>query len=164
MSKLKYLVLIICCFIASCNSDSPSSPSENNLHKNEPETGAEGGANSNTNNNSTEDKYYFELEMPAAREIRTEAGSTKIYFKCNQSYSISTSGNISGLTLSHTYGEGDGSVTVSFDEVQYQVSGSNITWKESGYIIFTVKEGNKNNFNIVKKEFFLVRIGYKARV
>lgn len=126
MSKLKYLVIIICCFLASCNTDSPSSPSDNNQHKNETATEVE--SNSNTNNNSTEDKYYFELDIPAAREIRTEAGSTKIFFKCNQSYSISTSGNISGLTLSHTYGEGDGSVTVLFDEVQYQESGSNITW------------------------------------
>lgn len=162
MSKLKHLVIIICCFLASCNTDSPSSPSENNQHKNEAAT--EVGSNSNTNNNSTEDKYYFELDIPAAREIRTEAGSTKIFFKCNQSYSISTSGNISGLTLSHTYGEGDGSVTVLFDEVQYQESGSNITWNESGYIIFTVKEGKKNNFNIVKKEYYLVRRGWKARL
>lgn len=132
------------------------SPSDNEQRQNR--------GDSNSNNNTSEDKYYFELVRPASREIRTEAGSIQIFFKCNQEYTISASGNIIGLRLSHTSGRGNGSVTVSFDKVQYKESGLNITWDESGYIIFTVKEGNKSNFRVVRKEFYLVRRGSKMKV
>lgn len=143
-------------FCVACNTDEPSFPSDNEQHQN--------GGDSNSSSNTSEDKYYFELDRPASREIKTEAGSTQIFFKCNQEYTISASGNITGLRLSHTSGRGNGSVTVSFDNVQYKESGSNITWDESGYIIFTVKEGNKSNFSVVRKEFYLVRKGSKMKV
>ncbi len=157
MNKINLLILTLCCiFCAACNTDEPSSPSDNEQHQN--------GGDSNSSSNTSEDKYYFELDRPASREIKTEAGSTQIFFKCNQEYTISASGNITGLRLSHTSGRGNGSVTVSFDKVQYKESGSNITWDESGYIIFTVKEGNKSNFSVVRKEFYLVRRGSKMKV
>lgn len=157
MNKINLLILTLCCiFCVACNTDEPSSPSDNEQHQN--------GGDSNSSSNTSEDKYYFELDRPASREIKTEAGSTQIFFKCNQEYTISASGNITGLRLSHTSGSGNGSVTVSFDKVQYKESGSNITWDESGYIIFTVKEGNKSNFSVVRKEFYLVRRGYKMKV
>ncbi len=158
MNKLKSFVLIFCCiFSGSCNTDEPSSPTENSQQQT--------GSNSNSNaNNTNNDKYYFELDKPAVREIKTEAGSTQIFFKCNQEYTVSATGNITGLRLSHTSGTGNGSVTVSFDKVQYKESGSNITWDESGYIIFTAKEGSKSNYNVVKKEFYLVRRGSKMKV
>ncbi len=157
MNKINLLILTLCSiFCVACNTDEPSTPSDNEQHQN--------GGNSNSNNNTSEDKYYFELDRPASREIKTEAGSTQIFFKCNQEYTISASGNITGLRLSHTSGSGNGSVTVSFDKVQYKESGSNITWDESGYIIFTVKEGNKSNFSVVRKEFYLVRRGSKMKV
>lgn len=164
MNKSNLLILtLFCAFCVACNTDEPSSPSDNEQHQN----GGDSNSNNNTSNpnsNTSEDKYYFELDRPASREIKTEAGSTQIFFKCNQEYTISASGNITGLKLSHTFGKGNGSVTVSFDEVQYKASGSNIIWDENGYIIFTVKEGNKSNFSIVRKEFYLVRRGSKMKV
>lgn len=161
MNKLTYVILILCCFVLfSCNTDEPTALKENNQQQN----GNDSNGTSNSNNNTSDDKYYFELEKPSSREIKTESGSTQIFFKCNQEYTISISGNITGMKLSHTSGKGNGSVTASFDEVQYRESGSSITWNESGYVIFTVKEGSKTNYNIVKKEFYLVRKGSKMKV
>jgi hypothetical protein len=56
----------------ACNTDEPSSPSDNEQHQN--------GGDSNSSSNTSEDKYYFELDRPASREIKTEAGSTQIFF------------------------------------------------------------------------------------
>lgn len=161
MGKLKNIVLILgWIFMGSCNTDEPSCP----INTGQEQTENNSNSNTNSNTNTSEDKYYFELDKPTSREIKTEAGTTQIFFKSNQEFSISTSGNISGLRLSHSSGKGDGSVIVSFDKVQYKESGSNIIWDESGYIIFTVREGTKANFSIVKKEFYLVRRGSKMKV
>ena len=161
MNILKYIFLIISCNILfSCNTDEPSSSSGNNQSNN----GGNSPSTEDRNNSSTEDNYYFELERPAAREIKTDAGIIQIYFKTNQEYTISVTGNISGIKLSQLSGKGDGSVTVSFDKVQYKIEGHSITWNESGYINFTVKEGTKNDFKIVKKEYYIVRRGSKMKV
>lgn len=146
--------------LGSCNTDEPLSPNENGQQQ--PVSNSD--SNSNNSNNHKDEKYYFELDFPAAREIKTEAGSTQIFFKCNQEYTVSATGNITGLKLSHTYGTGTGSIIVSFDKVQYNDRGSDITWSESGHIIFTAKEGVKSNFNVVKKEFYLFRRGSKAKI
>lgn len=142
--------------LGACNTDEPTSPSLKGQHHTESNSNS---STNSTSNNTDNDNYYFELEKPAAREINTEPGSIKIYFKCNQEYTISATGNVTGLRLSHNFGEGDGFVTVSFDKVQYKDSGSNITWNEYGYIIFTAKEGSKNNFKLVKNEYYIVRRG-----
>ena len=135
MYKVKIFILLLSyIFFVACNTDESSYPSENGQHQS--------GGDPNSNNDTSEDKYYFELERPASREIKTEAGSVEIFFKCNQEYNISTSGNISGLKLSHTSGKGNGSVTASFDKVRYKESGSNIIWDETGYIFF-FSEGRK---------------------
>lgn len=162
MAKFKHLISILCCIVLiSCNIDQPSSPSDNNYNQNGDNSSSK--PNDGGSNTSSEEEFYFELELPASREISTDAGSTRIFFECNQKYIVYATGNISGLTISNTYGEGDGSVTVSFDKVQYDDSGSGISWNEHGYIIFHVKEGKKSNYREVKKEFHLYRQGSRMK-
>lgn len=120
--------------------------------------------------NSSKEEYYFRFSTLASREIKTEASSTQIYFECNQDYTVSvescggSSVNITGLSINPTSGKGNGSITVSYGNVQYKESGNQITWYESNYIIFNVKEGTKSNYKNVKKQFHLFRKGYKMKV
>lgn len=155
-------LLILCCGIYwACSKEEPEMPTNN---ENNQENTVSNNNNSNNSSSTSEDQYYFKFTSLASREIKPEAGSTQIYFECNQEYVVTTSGNITGLKVSPTSGKGNGSVTASFGEVEYKESGSNITWNESGYVVFTVKEGTKSNFKTIKKEFYLVRKGSKMKV
>lgn len=167
MKKFKYLILMFCCtIIVSCDTDEPPFPSQNNQDKDEGDSNSNSNSdnsNASNDNNASDDKYYFELEKPVEREIGTEAGSLKIFFKCNQEYVISATGNVTGLSLSHTYGEGDGFVIVSYDKVKYKEGASGTSWNERCSIVFTVKDGSKSNFKVIQKSFFLFRQGFKVK-
>ena len=165
MKKFKYLILMFCCtIIVSCDTDEPPFPSQNNQDKDEGDSNSNSdNSNASNDNNASNNKYYFELEKPMEREIGTEAGSIKIFFKCNQEYVISATGNVTGLSLSHTYGEGDGFVIVSYDKVKYKEGASGTSWNERCSIVFTVKDGSKSNFKVIQKSFFLFRQGFKVK-
>lgn len=118
-----------------------------------------------------EDEYFFDLDKPSIREIKNEAGEWRIYYKSNQKFTISYSGNITGIAVIPDHGnptpnngKETGYITVSYGNVEYKDNGSNITWDESGYIIFHVKEGRKSNYHDVRVEYYLYRRGSKMKV
>lgn len=161
-------ILILCVSIlTSCNKEEPELPTNN---ENNQENTDDRNNNSNNSSNTTEDQYYFKFTTLASREIKTEAGSTQIFFECNQDYSITvescggSSVSITGLNINPTSGKGSGYVTVSYGNVQYKESGNQITWNECNDITFNVKEGPKSNYKNVKKQFYLVRRGSKMKV
>lgn len=159
ISRYIFILGLIFLLMASCNTDEFKLPSDKDYQEN-----GETISDSGTNGNGSVEQYYFEFSNLSPIRIETEAGSTQIYFKCNQEYSVSVSGNIKGLRVSPTSGEGSGSVLASYNKVEYKEGSSYITWNESGTIIFTVKEGPKNNYKIVCKEFTLSRIGSKIKL
>lgn len=139
----------------SCRTDEP----KNTNSKNNPYKGIE--ENTDHSTGSSEEEYYFQFISLGAQSISTEKGSTKIFFDCNQEYTVDISGNISGLYVIPTSGYGKGYVTAYYDNVKYN---SRVSWSESGDLIFTVKEGTPKEYTIVKKRFNLFRVGNKMDI
>lgn len=157
-----YLILFMGLFF-SCNTEEPKLPTDSSIQGNNK---SHNSGTSQTEPEEPEEEYYFKYVSWASLNIPPEAGSIQMYFECNQEYIISISGNITGLRVSPTYGEGSGYVTAYFDEVEYKDKKRkfNVTWSESGTITFWVKEGPKNNYREVYKNFYLYRRGSKQNV
>ena len=125
-------------------------------------------------NNPTENKindssksstnFYFTFETLSGINIRPEAGTEKIFFDCNQNWSVSYSGNISGFEVTPSNGNGKGSVTITFSEAQYKESSGRIEWNESGELTFYIFEGNNEHYRLTTKSFIIIRYGSKMKV
>ena len=105
------------------------------------------------------EQYYFRFVDISGLKIGPDAGSTKICFECNQDWSVSYSGNITGCTVSPTKGTGGGSVTISYSDAQRKEYYGSYEWDERGELHFSVLEGPINNYREVTKTFSFYRRG-----
>lgn len=156
-SKLNLLVIpIICCMLlASCNKDNePDIPGDNQTNH---------GNNSEGNNSNSSENYYFRVETQVGN-IRPEAGSQVISFDCNQPWSVSYNGDISGFSYSPSNGNGKGRIAIKYDEVKYRETSNEISWDESGTLIFHIREGNSKDFKNTTYNVYISRRGNKKKV
>lgn len=157
-SKLIRLVIpIICCILlASCNKDNePNIPGDNQT--NHGNSGSEG------NNSNSPVNYYFRVETQVGN-IRPEAGSIVISFDCNQPWSVSYNGDISGFSYSPSNGNGKGRISIKYDEVKYRETSNEISWNESGTLTFHIREGNSKDFKNTIYNVYISRRGNKKKV
>lgn len=151
--------IAISCIIAitSCDKhDEPDMP--NNTENN---SGISSGSDEGNNGNVVQ--YYFR-DVSQVGNIRPTAGSTDISFDCNQPWTVTYSGNISGFSYSPSKGEGRGRVTIRYDEAEYKETSSEITWNESGTLTFHIREGNPQNFRNSTYNVYISRRGSKMKV
>lgn len=153
-SKLILLIMItIPCFLSSCERDNEPTMPENS------QTNQEGNSEGNNSNIS----YYFRVETQVGN-IRPEAGKLDISFDCNQSWSASYIGDISGFSYTPSTGNGRGRITITYDEVKYIETSTDITWNESGTLTFHIREGNSKNFKNTTYNVYISRKGSKMKV
>lgn len=155
---VKFLFAVIACMITvtSCNKhDEPDMPdTENN-------NGFSIG--NNGNNNGDTSQYYFRVETQVGN-VSPIAGSMDISFDCNQTWSVSYSGNISGFSYTPSSGSGRGRVTIKYGEVNYRETASEATWDESGTLTFHIREGNSQSFRNTTYNVYISRRGSKKKV
>jgi hypothetical protein len=158
-SNLSCLILLaISCMqlCSSCNRDDDPSIPEDGQNSQENNT-SEG----NTSGSSV--NYYFRVETQVGN-LSPEAGSLAITFDCNQSWTVSYSGDISGFSYTPSSGKGGGRITIKYGEVNYKQTSSEITWNEHGTLMFHIREGNSANFKNTTYNVYLSRRGSKQKV
>ena len=157
MNKLILLVIpIICCMLlSSCDRDNEPNIIEDNQ--------TNSGNNPEENNSNKPVNYYFRVETQVGN-IRPEAGSLYISFNCNQSWSVSYNGDISGFSYSPSNGNGKGRISIKYDEVKYRETSNEISWNESGTLTFHIREGNSKEFKNTTYNVYISRRGNKMKV
>ena len=117
----------------------------------------------NEGNSGNIAQYYFRV-VTLIGNIRPTAGSSDISFDCNQPWTVTYSGNISGFSYSPSKGDGSGKVTIRYEETEYKETPSELTWNESGTLTFHIREGNPQNFRISTYNVYISRRGSKMKV
>ncbi len=113
----------------------------------------------NTPNEEPED-YYFSFMGFACSEIG-DSGRRDIPFDFNQSWHVTTEGNIPGFAVAPYSGYGKGYVTISYDKPEWKRSGGSLYFNEQQNIIFHIKEGTENDYREITKTYTVFRKGYK---
>lgn len=152
---LKLITISWAIIITSCDKqDEPDTPLPLNKETNN---------DSQVNNNGNIIQYYFRVETSLGNVWPT-AGSKIVSLDCNQPWTVSYKGDISGFSYTPSSGEGKGIITISYDEATYNITDSQITWHESGTLTFHIREGNSQNFKNTTYNVPISRYGHKMKV
>lgn len=152
---LVVIPIIYCMFLVSCDRDNEPNISGDN------QTNQENNSEGNNSNNPV--NYYFRVETQVGN-IRPEAGGLYISFDCNQPWSVSYNGDISGFSYSPSNGNGKGRISIKYDEAKYRESSNEISWNESGALTFHIREGNSKDFINTTYNVYISRRGSKKKV
>lgn len=148
------LILLLGFSFSSCNKEDESP-------YNEKEQNSSSDSDKGNSNNSSE-RYYFRVETQIGN-VRPDAGSMIISIDCNQSWTLTYSGDVPDFSASPVKGSGRSSTTIKYGQAKYTETKTEITWNDKETLTFHIREGSPSNYKETTYNVYFSRRGSKMR-